>query len=260
VAKETPRHLRLAAEIRARIASGELQPGDKIETVEVLSSQHRLNKTSVRSAFDLLQAEGLIERRRGSGTYVAQRSRLTRRAMGRDMRLPKPPSTSPFARDVTAAGMEPRWDHESAPTIATPAIAERLKIQVGDPVMRTRYRYFADNEPIQLADSFEPLAITGGTPVELPEDGAAIGVVARMDLIGVNPTHYIEEVTDRSASPEEAELLQMDPRGSLSVLAIERTYYAGETPVETCDIVFPARRYRVVYEVQLDPAPAPAGG
>lgn len=255
MANEMPKHLRLAAEIRARIASGELQPGDKVETVEVLSEQHQLNKTSVRGALDLLQAEGLIERRRGSGTYVKQRSRLTRRAMSRDIRAPRPPSTSPFARDVTAAGMTPRWDHQSERTEASPAIAERLGVEVGAPVMRTQYRYFADDEPIQLADSFEPLAITEGTPVELPEDGAAVGVVARMDLIGVNPTRMVEEVTDRSATPEEAEALSLDPRGSLSVLAIERTYYAGETPVETCDIVFPARRYRVIYEVQLDPAP-----
>lgn len=255
MANETPKHLRIAADIRARIASGELQPGDKVESVKTLSERYGLNQTSVRTAVDLLRAEGLIERRAGSGTYVKQRSRLTRRAMGRDMRLPRPPSTSPFARDVTAAGMAPRWDHESERTTASPAIASRLKIAVGDPVMRTRYRYFADDEPIQLADSFEPLAITEGTPVELPEEGAAIGVVARMDLIGVNPTHYVEEVTDRSADPEEAELLEMDPRGSLSVLAIERTYFAAETPVETCDIVFPARRYRVIYEVQLDPAP-----
>ena len=256
MADQTPKHLRIAADIRARIATGELQPGDKIESVKKLSDQYGLNQTSVRSAIDLLRAEGLIERRAGSGTYVKRPTRLTRRAHAADMRLPRPPSTSPFARDVTAAGMTPRWNHHSERTVATPTIAKRLKIEPGDPVMRTQYRYFADDEPIQLADSFEPLVITEGTPIELPEAGAAVGVVARMDLIGVNPTHYLEEVTDRSATPAEVDALNLDPRGPLSVLAIERTYYAGEVPVETADIVFPGRRYRVVYNVRLDPAPA----
>ncbi len=255
MADETPKHLQIAADLRARIASGELQPGDKVESVKTLSERYGLNQTSVRSAVDLLRAEGLIDRRAGSGTYVKARNRLTRRAHARDMRLPTQPSTSPFARDVIAAGMVPRWDYQSERKTASPAIAARLQIDIGDPVMHTRYCYFADDEPIQLADSFEPLAITEGTPIELPEDGAAVGVVARMDLIGVNPTHYIEDVTDRSATPEEVEALKLDPRGPLSVLAIERTYFAGETPVETADIVFPGRRYRVVYKVELDAAP-----
>src|SRR3954467_12052388 len=101
VARETPKYLRVAADIRALLANGELQPGDKVPSVFKLSQQYGLNQTSVRSAIELLRAEGLIERRAGSGTYVKQRGRLTRRAMGRDMRAPKPPSTSPFARDVT---------------------------------------------------------------------------------------------------------------------------------------------------------------
>ena len=39
VADQTPKHLRIAADIRARIATGELQPGDKIESVKKLSDQ-----------------------------------------------------------------------------------------------------------------------------------------------------------------------------------------------------------------------------
>lgn len=254
MADSPPAYLRIAADIRARVATGELQPGDKIPSTKELASQYGINVTSVRSAIVMLQSEGLIERRRGSGTYVRQASRLVRRAHSRNMRTPGA-TTSPFARDVEAAGMRPGWDHQSEHTTATPRIAERLGIAEGDPVMRTRYRYLADDQPIQLADSHEPLAITAGTPVEWPEEGAAVGVVARMDLIGVDPTRFVEEVTARPASPEEIAALALNPRGGLWVLAIERTYYAGDTAVETADIVFPGDRYRLVYEVELDPAP-----
>jgi DNA-binding GntR family transcriptional regulator len=56
-------------------------------------------------------------------------------------------------------------------------IAEQLHIEQGDPVMRTSYRFFADNEPVMLSTSFEPLAITGGTPVEQP--GVPVLVIER---------------------------------------------------------------------------------
>lgn len=35
---------------------------------------------------------------------------------------------------------------------------------------------------------------------------------------------------------------------------IERTYYADERAVETADIVFPGDRYRLIYEMPIDPA------
>jgi DNA-binding GntR family transcriptional regulator len=253
VADSPPAYLRIAADIRARVASGELQPGDKVPSVARLVKQYGLSTSSVRAAIDRLQAEGLVERRRGSGTYVRQTTRLVRRAHARNMRTPAVPSTSPFARDVAAAGQQPRWEYRSERSVATPRVAERLSIAPGDPVMRTRYRYFADDQPIQLADSHEPLAITGGTPVEWPEEGAAVGVVARMDLVeGVHVDRFVEEVTTRPATPEEAEDLGLDVRGGLWVLAIERTYFAGDLPVEIADITFPGDRYRLIYEIEID--------
>lgn len=250
---DPPAYLRIAADIRARVAAGELQPGDKVPSVAQLVERYGLSTSSVRAAIDRLQAEGLVERRRGSGTYVRQPTRLVRRAHARNMRTPADPSTSPFARDVAAAGQRPRWEHQSERAVATPRIAERLQIQPGDPVMRTRYRYLADEQPIQLADSHEPLAITAGTPVEWPEEGAAVGVVARMDLIdGIHVDRFVEEVTARPATPEESEQLALDIRGGQWVLAVERTYYAGGVPVEIADITFPGDRYRLVYEIGID--------
>ncbi|MEV4846822.1 UTRA domain-containing protein [Micromonospora matsumotoense] len=162
-------------------------------------------------------------------------------------------STSPFARDSEAAGQQPSWESDSEKIPATPRIAERLGIRSGDVVMHTRYRYLADGAPIQLAHSYEPLAITGGTQVEYPEQGPVIGVVARMDFIGVVIDRFVEEVTTRPAMPEEADALELDQRGVRWVIEVERTYFAGQTAVETADIVFPGDRYRLVYELPVDP-------
>jgi DNA-binding GntR family transcriptional regulator len=250
--KEPPNYQRIVDDLRSRILSGELAPGDKLPTEKELQQRWGYSTTIVKHALTLLRSEGLIEGRRGSGNYVRHRSQLVRRAHSRDMRK-RLGSTSPFARDSEAAGRQPGWESESEKIPATPHIAERLSIRPGDTVMHTRYRYLADGNPIQLADSYEPIAITGGTQVEYPEQGPIIGVVARMDFIGVIIDRFIEEVTTRPATPAEITALELDPRGGRWVIAIERTYYAGPTAVETADIVFPGDRYRLVYEIPIDP-------
>ncbi|MEU4568925.1 GntR family transcriptional regulator [Micromonospora sp. NPDC023956] len=250
--QEPPNYQRVVDDLRSRILSGDLGPGDKLPTERELQQRWGFSTTIIKHALTLLRGEGLIEGRRGSGNYVRDRTRLVRHAHSRDMRQ-RVGSTSPFARDTHAAGRQPTWKAESEKIPAPPRIAERLGIQPGDPVMRTTYRYLADDVPIQLADSYEPLTVTGGTPVEYPERGPVIGVVARMDFIGVAIDRFVEEVTTRPAMPEEADALALDRRGGRWVIAIERTYYAGRTAVETADIVFPGDRYRLVYEMPIDP-------
>jgi hypothetical protein len=46
--------------------------------------------------------------------------------------------------------------------------------------------------------SYEPLALTRRTPIELPEQGDVLGVIARMDSIGQHVTEVRERVTTRS--------------------------------------------------------------
>ncbi|MBB5828454.1 GntR family transcriptional regulator [Micromonospora carbonacea] len=254
--KEPPNYQRVVDDLRRRILSGELAPGDKLPTEKELQQRWGFSTTIVKHALTLLRSEGLIEGRRGSGNYVRDRTRLVRRAHSRDMRK-RIGSTSPFTRDSEAAGRRPSWEAHSEKIPATQHTAERLGIQPGEPVMFTRYRYLADGVPIQLAYSYEPLAVTGGTQVEYPEQGPVIGVVARMDFIGVAIDRFVEEVTTRPAMPEEAEALRLDRRGGRWVIAVERTYYAGQTAVETADIVFPGDRYRLVYEVPVDPWSSP---
>lgn len=250
-----PAYLRIAAELRARIQAGDLTPGDKLPSQNELREQYGVANAVAVAALDRLQADGLVERRRGSGTYVRDQTRLVRRAHARNMRATAG-STSPFARDAARAGKHGRWEHHSERTTAGARIAARLGIQPDDPVMRTRYRFLADASPVQLSESTEPLAITAGTPVEWPEEGAAVGVVARMDLIGVHIDRFVEEVTTRPAAPDEVEALALSLRASAWVIVIERTYYAGDVAVETADIVFPGDRYRLVYEMPVDPAPS----
>lgn len=58
-------------QIRDLIKNGELQPGDKLPTEQELEQQLSVSRSSVREALRVLEFEGLVEVRRGSGTYVS---------------------------------------------------------------------------------------------------------------------------------------------------------------------------------------------
>jgi DNA-binding GntR family transcriptional regulator len=132
-----------------------------------------------------------------------------------------------------------------------PEVARRLDIKPGEPVNQTTYRFFADRRPIQVSQSWEPLSITGGTPIENPEEGPAIGVIARMDTMGQAVDHVIEKVTARAATRDEVKRLELPARGTY-VLVIERTHLVGDKPVETCDIIFPGDRYELTYDIPVE--------
>lgn len=243
-----PAYLKIAADLRAAITSGDLAAGAKLPSETGLMRQYGVSRTVAKWAIAVLKGEGIVEGRAGSGVYVRDTRRLVRHAQGRDIRAGGGP-TSPFARDAARAGQQGTWEHDSQHDQADDRIAARLGVDPGAPVMRTAYRFRADGEPIQLSTSYEPLAITRGTPVEWPEAGAALGVVARMDAIGVRVTEVVERVSLRAATAGEAEALSLPARAF--VHTIERTYYAGDLPVETADIVLPGGRYDLVYRIPI---------
>ena len=65
-----PLYAQIAAEIRAEIASGHFPPGTKIPAEQELASRFRVGRPTVRQATQLLVTDGVLQRRRGSGTYV----------------------------------------------------------------------------------------------------------------------------------------------------------------------------------------------
>jgi DNA-binding transcriptional regulator YhcF (GntR family) len=57
--------------IRAAIASGRLQPGERFPALRDLAHELGVNHNTVRAAVAKLEAEGLLETRHGTGTFVA---------------------------------------------------------------------------------------------------------------------------------------------------------------------------------------------
>lgn len=77
--KKTAKYRFLVDTIKEKIKNGEYEPGERMESENTLSEQFGYSRQTVRQALSVLEQEGLIERRRGSGTYISSESRRTPR-------------------------------------------------------------------------------------------------------------------------------------------------------------------------------------
>jgi len=59
-------------QVRTQCVSGSLQPGARIPSVRELARTLVVNQNTILRAYERLTAEGLLERRHGEGTFVAQ--------------------------------------------------------------------------------------------------------------------------------------------------------------------------------------------
>jgi len=69
----TPLHAQLERTIRAAIASRRLRPGDQLPTVRQLAVALRINANTVAKVYAELERSGVLETRRGVGTFVSAR-------------------------------------------------------------------------------------------------------------------------------------------------------------------------------------------
>jgi GntR family transcriptional regulator len=71
-----PIYRQLLEQIRRMVASGQLPPGAELPSIRDLGLKHAVNPMTISKAYSLLEAEGLLERRRGKPMTVANRSRV----------------------------------------------------------------------------------------------------------------------------------------------------------------------------------------
>ena len=66
----TPIYAKLDRTIRFAIASGRLNPGDKLPTVRQLAVDLRINANTVARVYLALERDGIVETKRGVGTFI----------------------------------------------------------------------------------------------------------------------------------------------------------------------------------------------
>lgn len=65
-----PIYRQLFQQLRQRIVSGQLASGEQMPSVRDLSAELKINLLTVAKVYQLLESEGLVESRRGLGTFV----------------------------------------------------------------------------------------------------------------------------------------------------------------------------------------------
>jgi GntR family transcriptional regulator len=68
---ELPAYQRIQGAIRKRIEAGQLKPGDSVPSERELAKIHKVSLMTARHALAFLERDGVVERRRGIGTFVA---------------------------------------------------------------------------------------------------------------------------------------------------------------------------------------------
>ena len=267
MADTRPVYQRIADDLRRKIDDGTLAVGARIPSRTELKRTYAASDQTVDRAVRVLKAAGYAMGQFGRGVFVSDRMPI-----GTLVRAPHTAGT-PLAAEVSvalregrtgngngagAAGLQPHlvWEATSTITVAGPRIAVRLHLRPDEPVMRTDYEFLADHRPVQLATSWEPLALTEGTEVAYPDRGpfARRGVPGRFAAIGIRVVRAAETVGSRPATTPEAESLGCSP--GQSVTSVERTYYDAEhRPVETSDAVIRGDRWRLEYSITLEAPP-----
>jgi GntR family histidine utilization transcriptional repressor len=220
-------YLRVKQHLKSGLAEGRWAPGELMPSEAELVSQFAVSRMTVNRALRELQAEGLVSRSQGVGTFAAPRhvvaSTLTLRDLHDEIesRGAVHSATVHFAREERAAA----------------GVASQLGLKAGARVFRSLIVHAADGVPLQAEDRYvNPTCAPG-----------YLGV----DFTRTTPTRYLLDVAPpwqaevhieaRNASNDEAHWLALAPGDAVLVL-VRRTQARG-VPITLARLVHPGSRY-----------------
>ncbi len=231
--------------IRAQVLSGQVRPGDRIEGEHTLCRRYGVSRPVVRQALADLAVEGLLDRRKGRGTFVAP----VRTSQGLVQTL------NGLWEDVHAMGRTLRSDVRQLEVVpADLDVARRLGLPEREPVVRVVRLRFVDEEPWVYTVSHVPLRIAPDlTEQDLTEQ--SLYLLLR-DRYGHHVMRSHRVVEARAADEQLARDLQV-PAGDPVLSLVTVSYDQADQPVET--FVAFHRGDRSSFEVTLRRADSPAG-
>ncbi|MDT3395236.1 GntR family transcriptional regulator [Streptomyces sp. B1866] len=230
------RYEEIADDIRQEIRSGMLKADDRLPSEPRLAKRYAVSVPTVREALELLQNEGLIEKRHGHGNIVR---RPLERIVYTNGRSAAAYSGSAFdtALSVTVTSSE---------ITAEDRLSALLRVTRGSRLTEYVYLSRQGESPHSLARVYVPcsVAVLDPPPVSVSPLGDDI-----RDLLaasGVETTATTERLTARLAVPAEAKRLRIGT--STPVLAVERVSMdATGRVVEAALLVLPGHRAEAVF-------------
>jgi GntR family transcriptional regulator len=214
----------------------ELTVGDALPSERRLATELGVSRPTLRAVIDELVREGLLLRRHGSGTYVAE------------PKIALPLTMTSFSEDMTRRGMRPGSRVVAFDCMAAGAkLGQRLQISPVDEVwVITRLR-LADDETMAIEWLHAPRALLGDLRREELSDHSYYELLkTRRDITIASGVQTIEPTV---TSPEEAELLGV-PVHSPAFLFERTTQSDGGEVVEFVRSVYRGDRYRLVTELR----------
>ena len=114
-----PLYQQIVDGVKREISGGRISPGDELPSFRALAEQLLVSLITVRRAYSELEAAGLIQRRQGQGTFVAehieQASAQRARAQAREhlaQAVTEARQRGPRAETVTALVQQTLEDHD----------------------------------------------------------------------------------------------------------------------------------------------------
>src|SRR5215217_5662481 len=141
-------------ELRARIDRGEFPAGARLPSEPELAAELQVSRATLREALRAMESEGLLRRRQGSGTFVAERPRM---ANSLDMNFG-------VTDAIRAAGMTAGIAHARHWVEPAPAgEAALLELEPGQDVLVVERVRTAEGKPVVLSRDLVPSRLVGGS-------------------------------------------------------------------------------------------------
>ena len=218
------------ASLKLRIAQGGWQPGTRLPSERELVQEFGCARMTVHRALRELEEEGLIERRQGSGSFVAELHPISNLLRVRD--IAEEIAERGHAHATRICGLSS--DAADAPTAAA------MRLAVGTAVFRAQLVHLENGVPIQFEDRYVNPALA---PDLLAHDFTR--VTPSFVLFEHAPLTEAEQVVEATlATPALAQRLEVAV-GSALLMVSRRTVSQG-TVASVARLYHPGARYRLV--------------
>jgi GntR family transcriptional regulator len=144
-----PLYAQVESSLAARISDGTFPPGSRLPNEEDLIIRYAVSRTTIRQTIQNLIRRGLVEIRRGKGTFILQ-PKITQELT----------ELSGFVEDMQALGRHASarlLDKQIVP--ASESVARKLALAPGTPVVRIQRVRLADNAPLSFDETHLPREI-----------------------------------------------------------------------------------------------------
>jgi GntR family transcriptional regulator len=226
-----PAYQRIQSSIRKRIDAGQLRPGDPVSSERDLAKLHEVSLMTARHALATLEREGIVERRRGVGTFVAAPKIQFNKLMSYTEQM--------AARSLIAASKilyAKIVDNE-------PDAAARLSLSPADQIIKLDRLRHASEEPFALETCYLSAAQFPGL-LSAPLHRVSLCAILERDY-NVKLGYADEEIDATAADPRAAELLNVPRREPL--LRIRQVIYStNEKPLMYVLGIYRSDRHNLV--------------